>query len=66
MAGGFERFAPMAPEVRWLGAEAALSFDSRDTARRPPSRTWPWRERLPPLWDVTSTFGEVQGEAATY
>ncbi len=51
-----------------LGAEAGLSFDSRDTAAAATRGAHLAVEGhvYPSVWDVTSTFGEVHGEAATY
>jgi outer membrane protein assembly factor BamA len=51
-----------------LGAEAAVSFDSRDTVAAPSRGTHVTvgGGLYPAVWDVTSTFGEVHGEAATY
>jgi hypothetical protein len=51
-----------------LGAQAALTFDSRDTAAAPTrgAHVTVGGSLYPALWDVTSTFGELHGEAATY
>jgi outer membrane protein assembly factor BamA len=51
-----------------LGAELGLNFDSRDTAAAPTrgAHIAVQGHVYPSVWDVTSTFGEVHGEAATY
>jgi hypothetical protein len=51
-----------------LGGELGLSFDSRDTVAAPARGAHIAVEGhvYPSVWDVTSTFGEAHGEAATY
>lgn len=51
-----------------VGAEGSLTFDSRDTAAAPTRGVHinVGGRLSPAMWDVTSTFGELHGEAATY
>jgi len=55
-------------DIGQVGAEAAVTFDSRDAAAAPTRGVYLHLggSLYPAVWNVTSTFGEVHGDAATY